>query len=84
MGGGEHWLGRDPKVPNLADFEWVEGEPESFIEQPADDDAESSQSLSIFVLNPKQDLHSNMLLSSGKRKDYACPINNMLIGKLYQ
>ncbi|XWS37204.1 hypothetical protein CRYUN_Cryun19dG0023000 [Craigia yunnanensis] len=47
----------DTKAPHPADFEPVEGEPESFIEQPADDDAQSSQSLPIFVLNPKQDLH---------------------------
>ena len=37
----------DTKAPNPADFEPVEGEPESFIEQPADDDAQSSQSLPV-------------------------------------
>ncbi|XVF11680.1 hypothetical protein REPUB_Repub08aG0048200 [Reevesia pubescens] len=47
----------DTKAPRPAEYEPVEGEPESFIEQPADDDAPSSQSLPVFVLNPKQDLH---------------------------
>ncbi|XWS60362.1 hypothetical protein CRYUN_Cryun07bG0029400 [Craigia yunnanensis] len=47
----------DTKAPHPSDYEPVEGEPESFIERPAADDAQSSQSIPIFVLNPKQDLH---------------------------
>ncbi|KAK6276040.1 hypothetical protein POUND7_005749 [Theobroma cacao] len=39
------------------DHEPVEGQPESLAEQPATNDAKSSQSLPVFVLNPKQDLH---------------------------
>ncbi|XVF49810.1 hypothetical protein PTKIN_Ptkin04bG0045700 [Pterospermum kingtungense] len=47
----------DTKAPHPSDYEPVEGEPESFIEQPAADGSPSSQSLPTFVLNPKQDLH---------------------------
>ncbi|XVE56710.1 hypothetical protein DITRI_Ditri04bG0032700 [Diplodiscus trichospermus] len=48
----------DTKAPHPSDYEPIKGEPESFVEQPtADDDARSSQSFPMFVLNPKQDLH---------------------------
>ncbi|XP_022735993.1 G patch domain-containing protein TGH isoform X2 [Durio zibethinus] len=47
----------DTKASHPTDFEPVEGEPENFLAQPADDDAQSSQSLPVFVINPKQDLH---------------------------
>ncbi|OMO51958.1 SWAP/Surp [Corchorus capsularis] len=45
------------KASHPADYEPVEDEPESLVEQPTVDDAKSSQSLPVFVLNPKEDLH---------------------------